>query len=397
MIFNVLCPDILITTNCNMACKYCFEKDKIIENMDEKLILEYYSHNPCTSTFPFGGEPLLKLDLLLKIIDSVRTNRNIPKRRMDELIRKLKTIITNGTLIKNNIEKIKEYDLEMQISMDGPQIIHNSNRIFPNGKGTYDKCIEAVELCEKEGIKWSVHGVMAKNTLKHFCETFIWFFELYKKYRGLDNAIDYMKNNTFQIIFEDNYTDEDINILTDQFHQTVDWIYSRDYMTIKQKDQLFHNFIEKHGGVCSAGTTLIAFDTKMNMYPCHRLGVVPEKEKYLLGNAMDFTTIKNVKQYNSYHNIGRGRRYMYSAIQHNNHFQDLENTKWFMWCPATNIQTSDNMYYQSAKYNVMFVEINRIIKAIKKVYYQNSKLKETKNNHKHKHNANNPMEQNISK
>ena len=72
MIYNVICPDILLTNRCNMACKYCFEKDKGEDDMDEKKLLEYYSHNPCTSTFPFGGEPLLKIDLLLKIIEAVQ-------------------------------------------------------------------------------------------------------------------------------------------------------------------------------------------------------------------------------------------------------------------------------------------------------------------------------------
>jgi len=382
MIYNCVCPDILLTNRCNMACKYCFEKDKGTDDMNEELLLEYYSHNPCVSTFPFGGEPLLKLDLLLKIIDAVQENRNINRNRKKDLIQKLSTVITNGTLIKNNIEKIKKYNLQMQISFDGPQQVHDTYRIFPNGKGTYDRCIEAVEICQKEGISWSVHGVMAQETLKYFCETFVWFFEIYKKHKGLDYAIDHMRHNNYQIIFEDDYTDEDVDILTDQFHQVADWIYSRDFMTVKQKDQLFHNFLEKHGGVCSVGTTLIAFDTDLNMYPCHRLGVVPEKENYLLGNAMDIDTMQNFKLYNSFYNIGRSRKYMYSAVQHNQNFNDKENTKWFMWCPATNMQTSANVYYQSAKYNVMFTELNRVIASIKKVYYQNSDLSKKKSKDK---------------
>ena len=374
MIFNAVCPDILLTNRCNMACKYCFEKDKGTQDMDEKLLLEYYSHNPCTSTFPFGGEPLLKLDLLIKIIELVKNNRNIQSKRREELLKKLRQVITNGTLIKNNVKKIKDNNLFMQISFDGPKKVHDTYRVFPNGKGTYDKCMEAVEICIKEGIQWSVHGVMAQETLKYFFETFVWFFEIYKEHRGLEHAIDHMKQNNFQIIFEDDYTDEDVDIIMTQFHMVADWIYNRDYMTVKQKDQLFHNFLEKHGGVCSAGTTLIAFGTDLNMYHCHRLGVVPEREKYLLGNAMDIETLKNFKMYNSYYNLGRGRKYMYSAIKHNKNFEDQENTKWFMWCPATNVQTSDSVYYQSAKYNVMFSEINRVIKALKKVYYQNSDL-----------------------
>jgi sulfatase maturation enzyme AslB (radical SAM superfamily) len=365
----------------NKICVHnCFEKNKGQDDMDEEKLLEYYSHNPCTSTFPFGGEPLLKLDLLLKIIDQVENNRKINTKRKKELIKKLKVVITNGTLIKHNLKKIKDYGLEMQISFDGPQYVHDSYRVFPNGKGTYDKCIEAVEICVKENIPWSVHGVMAKDTLKYFSETFIWFFEIYKKYRGLEHAIGHMRHNNFQIIFEDEYTDEDIDTILEQFHKVADWIYTREYMTIEQKDTLFSNFLEKHGGVCSVGTTLLAFDTNLDIYPCHRLGVVPEKKKYLLGNAMDISTLQNFKMYNSYYNIGRGRKYMYSAITHNHNFKNLDQLRWFMWCPATNYQTSTTVYYQSAKYNVMFTEINRFVNELKKVYYQGSDKKPNKQN-----------------
>ncbi|KKN90789.1 hypothetical protein LCGC14_0223720 [marine sediment metagenome] len=380
MIFNVVCPDILISTNCNMRCKYCFEKDKINEVMDEERILEYYSHNPCTGTFPIGGEPFLNLDLLFKIMDTVENNKIIQEKRKKTLLQNLKCVITNGTLIKQNIQKIKDYGLILQISFDGSKKVHDTYRVFPNGKGTYDKIIEGLELCVKEGIEWSIHGVVAKDTIKYFYDTFVWFFEIYKKYKELDIAIDFMKNNVFQVIFEQDYSDKDVDELVRQFHKIAEWIYSRDYMTIKQKDQLFHNFLERRGGVCSAGTTLIAFDNNLDMFPCHRLAVVPEKENYYLGNAMDIKTIKNFKQYNSYYNIGRGYKYMYSAIQHNHDYKDKESLRWFMWCPATNLQTSENVYYQNAKYNVMFVEVNRMVRALKKIYYQNSDLIKEKDN-----------------
>lgn len=371
-VLNVICPDFLLTNRCNMACKYCFEKNKGTLDMDIDKLSEYMSHNPCLSTFPFGGEPCLVMNLLCAVIDNIGNNPHISSERKKKLISKSKNIITNGTLLKGSVlEKFKKYGFHAQISIDGPKHVQDMNRVFPNGKGSYDTVIKGVETCVENNINWSVHGVVNKETIPYLYDTFVWFFEIYVKYKNVKTAISHMGKNTFQIIFEQDYTDDDTDILINQFHKIADYIYSRDYLNNVQKNELFNQFFSKNGGVCSAGCTLLALDTFFNLYPCHRVALIPEKDKLCLGNVFEPLKLKNFKVLNSFYNLARLKRYMYSSVTNNNHYEDKnkDTLRWFMWCPATNWQTSGTPYYQSAKYNLMFTELNRAIVEIRKAYY----------------------------
>jgi sulfatase maturation enzyme AslB (radical SAM superfamily) len=355
-----------------MACKYCFEKDKGTDEMDIEKLNDYMSHNPCITTFPFGGEPLLRMDLLCSIIDSINNNPNVEKERKVQITKKNLNVITNGTLFTDaNIEIFKKYGYTAQLSIDGPKHVQDINRIFANGKGSYDKIMEGLEKLIKEGIPWSMHGVVNKETLPYICDIAIWFFETYRKYKDVKTATDHMGKNTFQIIFEEDYTDEDIDILIREYHKFAEWIYTRDYLSIKEKNTLFEKFFLKNGGVCSAGATLLAVDHEFDIYPCHRTAMIPEKKDLLLGNAFEPFGLSNYRLYNSFYNLARLKRYIYSAVTNIDNFNDPEKNKfrWFMWCPSTNWQTSGTVYYQNAKYNVAFTELNRAIQALKEAYY----------------------------
>lgn len=132
------------TINCNMACKYCFETpDKKV--MDKKTInklVEFVEKNlkNGVKTFSvtwYGGEPLLHPEIIEEL-----SNEFIKLCENNRVIYS-SSIITNGTLLtENNARMLKKYKVrQAQVTLDGPEAIHNRRRPYRNGQGTFQDII----------------------------------------------------------------------------------------------------------------------------------------------------------------------------------------------------------------------------------------------------------------
>ncbi len=368
ILFPIKVTDLMLTEDCNMACKYCFEKQKSKNSMSLENLIEYFSKNRCLDCYPFGGEPLLAIDTYLQFIDYMETQKFPEKERF---MKGLKSVVTNGTLIKPNIEKLKKYDIEVQISMDGSKEIHDKNRVFKDGTGTYDIALEAYQLCVENKISCSIHGVISKENIPHMYEIAKWHFETVKEIKSLDAAIVSTGMNSGMIVFEEEYTDADVDEFVHQFQLIAEWIFNME-LGLNTRMGIFKSFFLRRGGVCGVGSALIGLDHKLNMYPCHRLTLNEYRDDVYLGNVMDIETLQNYNLLNSLVNVGLKNSYMYSAIGYNDNFknsQKLHNHR--HWCPATNYETSGNIYYETSKYSVLIAELNRAIEKIWESYCGN--------------------------
>ncbi len=157
----VICP----THSCNLRCRYCFEgslgsqsKAKL-ELADVDALFNAFKHiDPNAKQLQlFGGEPLLPATYPV----------------VEKILRKTKklgysiAVITNGVNIKYYFELIKKYrDLfdSFQITLDGPERIHNKRRYFASGRGTFNLILNSIGLLVSEKIRVSVRvNVDAEN------------------------------------------------------------------------------------------------------------------------------------------------------------------------------------------------------------------------------------------
>jgi uncharacterized protein len=147
---------LFVTQDCNLKCRYCFTRssgniktksmsediaraavDLLFEesNNTDKLIIGFY-----------GGEPMLKFDLIKKIIPY--SNRKAEKFHKTVTY----TMTTNGTLLTaDSIDWLVENKVQITMSIDGDKEIHNRNRIFPNGTGSYEKVFASLTGFIKKG------------------------------------------------------------------------------------------------------------------------------------------------------------------------------------------------------------------------------------------------------
>ncbi len=141
-----------VTNRCNLKCYYCYgeyanRKDWREFTTDEllKLIDDLARHGTCLLQIQ-GGEPLLRDDIGL-LIERVRANGIICD------------LITNGLLVEKKIEEVSGLD-SVCISLDGRREINDHNR----GKGTFERTVQAIELCTSAGIPTRINAVLTAQT-----------------------------------------------------------------------------------------------------------------------------------------------------------------------------------------------------------------------------------------
>jgi len=141
--------NLLIVQKCNCRCKYCYagEGDYGIASVmpfevAKKAIHKAFEYFDFIESIQFfGGEPFLDPQLIEKIVKythslAIKMNKNIPTF----------SVVTNLTILPENILKmVSKKELAIITSLDGPENVHNSNRIFASGEGTYNKVVENIK------------------------------------------------------------------------------------------------------------------------------------------------------------------------------------------------------------------------------------------------------------
>lgn len=142
--FDELHVVVLPTYKCNLRCTYCFEDNKRLESIDRNRIdparlLNWVRRQHKAFRFTklgivfYGGEPLLYRSVLLKCI------RMLARWCRKTGVRFHFSLVTNGSLLRKDILlTLLRYGLrEVQVTIDGPEKIHDARRPFKNGKGSY--------------------------------------------------------------------------------------------------------------------------------------------------------------------------------------------------------------------------------------------------------------------
>lgn len=159
---------ILLTSNCNLRCRYCFEETYRCEENDHLMIfavaqksLEYlFEHSPSNEVFVhfYGGEPLKNFKVI-KFIASYGKQLEVKYGKKIKYF-----LITNGTLFtKTILNFLRKNDISVQVSLDGCEEVHDANRVYPNGKGSYKNVIKGLKLLKSNKINYSVLAVVSKQ------------------------------------------------------------------------------------------------------------------------------------------------------------------------------------------------------------------------------------------
>lgn len=144
--YNIRNVQLMMSTGCNLSCRYCYQDDKKNKNMSKEVMESFIDFlcdtNPETSTLIdfFGGEPLVNWEIIkygLELMEDLN------------LLHKLYFMIsTNGTLITDEIAyTLSKYSVHVNISVDGTPEKHNYER-----NNSYDKTLQGLRKLYDYGL-----------------------------------------------------------------------------------------------------------------------------------------------------------------------------------------------------------------------------------------------------
>ena len=132
-----------ISQDCNLRCTYCFastghykgKRTLMSKEVADKTLTWFFEQAKCSKVLNlhlFGGEPLINIPLVEYIVEKCK----ILEKEYSKKI--FINVCTNGTILNEKLLKlIKDNEIGMQISIDGPKEVHDKYRPMANGNSSY--------------------------------------------------------------------------------------------------------------------------------------------------------------------------------------------------------------------------------------------------------------------
>ena len=300
-----------VTESCNLRCKYCIYQDnnggfrnfgkKYLEIEKAYKVLDYIFANSYGDELYigfYGGEPLLNVDFIRCCVEY--SKKNCGKKKLSY------SLTTNGTLITR---ELAEYfasipDFNVMVSIDGDKQTHNENRVFVDGKGTFDDAINGLKLLldaygDERRNQISISAVVSPPYDNEKFERMQGFYEHYAK--GIQSNITYV-----EMPYEGVSQEKKSEMIEDRMPMLA-WDKKRNLAeqknaftygaktaellkihkrTISQEPNVWH----KLNGCCIPGMRRLYVTSEGKFLPCERVGNAP----YIgdVENGLDYEAIK---------------------------------------------------------------------------------------------------------
>ena len=170
---------------CNLACDYCYylEKAKLYQDnpkhvMSDELLEKFIEEYINSQTSPnvlftwHGGETLMRpLSFYQKAVELQR--KYARGRQIDNCLQ------TNGTLLTDEwCRFLHDNQWLVGISIDGPQEFHDEYRKNKQGRPSFVKVMQGINLLKKHNVEWNAMAVVNDYNADYPLEFYHFFKEL---------------------------------------------------------------------------------------------------------------------------------------------------------------------------------------------------------------------------
>jgi len=178
---------LFVCNDCNMECSYCARRKSnnrqfyMTSEIAERSIKFLMDHSDKNVTISFyGGEPLLNYGV---VKEAVNYARFLNKRYLKNISF---MISTNGTICSEEIMTfLVKNKFKIQISLDGPKMLHDRHRFFRNGKGSHSIVLRNIKKYYSRYLPemMRIACVIPPGNFKKFNEIYTYLAKIEAKYR----------------------------------------------------------------------------------------------------------------------------------------------------------------------------------------------------------------------
>jgi len=282
-----------ITTDCSLRCSYCtysgnYENQRshskevmsidVMKRSVDFIMERSHGLKKINIAF-YGGEPLLEIDIIKSCVRYVKDKyygREVTY-----------SLTTNGTIFNDDIiHFLRNNDFNISISLDGPKEIHNLNRIFPDGSGSFDKIMDNLRNIRKSYPDY-FHKISFMTTVAPDMD--------YSCINSFYVAEEILNDNSVRSNLVNDYSLKESISYGDNFHMVNAYqrmkvlLAELDLYSKNKTSKLFTNSLDQvketyktlsksrmvekmhPGGPCVPGVMRPFVDTKGNIFPCERV------------------------------------------------------------------------------------------------------------------------------
>lgn len=279
-----------VAHTCNLRCRYCFTDDGAyggqVGLMTEEVALRTIdwvieasgSVSQLRVNF-FGGEPLLAFPLIQQVLAYCHQQEQLCGKRFQY------SLATNGVLLdQHKLKFLREYDVFVNISLDGLQKVHDAARVFPDGSGSFTHIMKNLPAY----LEAYNTTAFVRMTFTHQNLDLLAAYHFFREmgFRWILLAPVSTSSPAYQLTVEDwgRAREEFTAIIADYQQRIAQGCYFalQPLYNYLQKLSRLPSYMDCYG--CRNGINAVVVALNGDIYPCYRL---IGQSDYRLGNVFD--------------------------------------------------------------------------------------------------------------
>ncbi|GJM24521.1 MAG: hypothetical protein DHS20C16_09360 [Phycisphaerae bacterium] len=256
---------LMLTHACNLRCSYCYTGAKVDRAMPldvarRAIVRSIASLAPggMLNIGFFGGEPLLCASTIKGLIQFAGQLTRIRDQRLSL------SVTTNGTIVGPDAWAVMTTpELELSISCDGAEGVHDQHRVTPSGRGTARRVHETIRRLVSLGRDFWVIAVVRPDTVEQLPDSIAFLRSL--GVRKIQPSLDLWTQWSAADIRR---LEQVIDVCADQWRRSIpdlaiSWFDAKAGMLTGAKSE--------ETSRCGFGRGEVAVAPSGRIYPCERL------------------------------------------------------------------------------------------------------------------------------